>query len=90
MIATITLAAKLLRELEEATERAMNRNELEMMKRTNKPSYKIAMQTLSVRFLNQNQVSTNEFISKLGARGVSVIFQSGINRSRYWNLSYSY
>lgn len=78
---------KVLRELEmkynltevisskQAQERAMNKNELEMMKRTNTPSHKMAMQNIISDVLkSKNQMSTNEFISKLEARGVNVIF----------------
>jgi hypothetical protein len=78
---------KVLRELEkkynltevisskQAQERAMNKNELEMMKRTNTPSHKMAMQNIISDVLkSKNQMSTNEFISKLEARGVYVIF----------------
>src|SRR5688500_5765873 len=78
---------KVLRELEkkynltevisskQAQERAMNKNELEMMKRTNTPSHKMSMQNIISDVLkSKNQMSTNEFISKLEATGVNVIF----------------
>lgn len=59
----------------QAQERAMNKNELEMMKRTNTPSHKMAMQNIISDVLkSKNQMSTNEFISKLEGRGVNVIF----------------
>lgn len=78
---------KVLRELEkkhnltqvvssrQAKERGMTKNELEMMKRTNMPSDKMAMQTILKAMLeSKSQLTTNEFISKLRERGVDVLF----------------
>ena len=78
---------KVLRELEkqynltqvtpsrQAKERAMTKNELEYMKRTNKPSDKMALQVILNEVLSQkNQMSTKQFIEKLEAKRVSVLF----------------
>ena len=78
---------KVLRELEkkynltavtpsrQARERAMTKNELEYMKRTNKPSDKMALQIILNEVLSQKgKMSTNEFIEKLEAKRVSILF----------------
>jgi hypothetical protein len=78
---------KVLRELEkkynltqvvpsrQAKERAMTKNELEMMKRTNTPSEKMIMQIILRGALeSKSRLTTNEFISKLRAKGVDVLF----------------
>ena len=53
----------------------MTKNELEMMKRTNTPSAKMAMQTMLRGVLeSKSQLTTNEFISNLRAKGVDVLF----------------
>jgi hypothetical protein len=59
----------------QAKERAITKNELEMMKRTNTPSEKMAMQTILKGVLeSKSKLTTNEFISKLRAKGVDVLF----------------
>src|SRR3989337_3090714 len=81
------LCEKVLRELEkkynltqvisskQAKERSMTKNELEMMKRTNMPSQKMAMQTILKDVLQSKyKMTTNEFISNLNAKGVGVLF----------------
>ena len=78
---------KVLRELEmkynltavtpsrQARERAMTKNELEYMKRTNKPSDKMALQVILNEVLSQkNQMNTKEFIAALEAKKVSILF----------------
>ncbi len=78
---------KVLRELEkqynltqvtpsrQAKERAMTKNELEYMKRTNKPSDKMALQVILNEVLSQkNQMNTKEFIAALEAKKVSILF----------------
>jgi hypothetical protein len=78
---------KVLRELEkkynltqvisskQANERAITKNELEMMRRTNMPSQKMAMQIILKDVLQSKyKMSTNEFISNLQAKGVDVLF----------------
>jgi hypothetical protein len=74
----------------EAKERALSNNEIAMMKRKNNPSAKVAMQVIIGEVLEtKNQLSTNEFISKLEARGVKVLFNQA--STRYVSgISYSY
>jgi hypothetical protein len=93
---------KVLRELErkynltevigsrEAKERALSNNEIIMMKRTNDPSAKVAMQVILGEVLkSKDQLSTNEFISNLEARGVNVIFNQA-STGYVSGISYSY
>lgn len=93
---------KVLRELEkkynltqvvssqQAKERAMTKNELEMMKRTNAPSAKMAMQTILRGVLeSKSQLTTNEFVSKLRAKGVDVLFNQA-STGYVSGISYSY
>jgi hypothetical protein len=74
----------------EAKERAMNKNELEMMKRKNAPSHKMSMQSIINDVLkSKNQITTNEFISNLHARGVDVLFNQA-STGYVSGISYSY
>lgn len=74
----------------EAKERALSNNEIIMMKRTNDPSAKVAMQVILGEVLkSKDQLSTNEFISKLEARGVNVIFNQA-STGYVSGISYSY
>lgn len=57
----------------QSLERAMTKNELEMMKRTDEISTKMKLQTLIKNVLNQH-LSTAEFIKLLEARGVNILF----------------
>lgn len=78
---------KVLRELEirydltkvnsswQARERAMTKNEMEMMKRTNEPSQKMKLQVLIRGILQKKQgMTTGEFIKALGGKGINVLF----------------
>lgn len=78
---------KVLRELEirydltkvnssrQAHERAMTKNELEMMKRKNKPSQKMKLQVLIRGILQKKQgMTTGEFIKALEGKGINVLF----------------
>lgn len=78
---------KVLRELEkkynltvvtpsrQARERAMTKNELEYMKRTNRPSEKMALQVILNEVLSQKgKMSTKEFIERLESKRVSILF----------------
>lgn len=78
---------KVLRELEirydltkvnssrQARERAMTKNELEMMKRTNEPSQKMKLQVLIRGILQEKQgMTTGEFIKTLEGKGINVLF----------------
>jgi hypothetical protein len=74
----------------EAKERALSNNEIIMMKRTNDPSAKVAMQVILGEVLkSKDQLSTNEFISKLEARGVNIIFNQA-STGYVSGISYSY
>ena len=74
----------------EAKERALSNNEIIMMKRTNDPSAKVAMQVILGELLkSKDQLSTNEFISKLEPRGVNVIFNQA-STGYVSGVSYSY
>jgi hypothetical protein len=74
----------------EAKERALSNNEIIMMKRTNDPSAKVAMQVILGEVLkSKDQMSTNEFISNLEARGVNVIFNQA-STGYVSGISYSY
>ncbi|WP_276372932.1 relaxase/mobilization nuclease domain-containing protein [Chryseolinea sp. H1M3-3] len=93
---------KVLRELEkkynltqvisskQAKERSMTKNELEMMKRTNMPSQKMAMQIILKNVLQSKyKMNTNEFISNLQAKGVDVLFNQA-STGYVSGISYSY
>jgi hypothetical protein len=68
----------------------MTKNEKEMMKRRNAPSHKVAMQVIIGDVLeSKNQMGTNEFISKLEARGVQVLFNQA-STGYVSGISYSY
>lgn len=74
----------------EAKERALSNNEIAMMKRRNDPSAKMAMQVIIGEVLkSKNQLSINEFISKLDARGVKVLFNQA-STGYVSGISYSY
>jgi hypothetical protein len=74
----------------DAKERAMSNNEIIMMKRTNNPSAKVAMQVILGEVLkSKDQMTTNEFISKLEDRGVKVLFNQA-STGYVSGISYSY
>ncbi len=74
----------------EAKERGMSNNEIIMMKRKNIPSAKVAMQIVIGEILeSKKQINTSEFISKLEARGVNVIFNQA-STGYVSGISYSY
>jgi hypothetical protein len=74
----------------EAKERGMSNNEILMIKRTNDPSAKVAMQIILGEVLkSKDQLSTNEFISKLEERGVKVLFNQA-STGYVSGISYSY
>jgi hypothetical protein len=59
----------------EVKERAMTKDELEMMKRTNKPSQKMLLQALVKDVLKQKpRMTTQEFIQALQDKGINVLF----------------
>jgi len=74
----------------QAKERSMKKNELEMMKRTNMPSQKMAMQIILKDVLQSKyKMTTSEFISNLEARGVDVLFNQA-STGYVSGISYSY
>lgn len=93
---------KVLRELEkkynltkvlssrEAKERAMTKDELEMMKRTNQPSGKLALQEIVRSVLHSGRrISTADFVEGLEDKGVTVLFNQA--KTGYVSgISYSY
>ncbi|MEX2233778.1 MAG: relaxase/mobilization nuclease domain-containing protein [Cyclobacteriaceae bacterium] len=93
---------KILRELEkkynltevlssnQARERAMTKNELEMMKRTNEPSAKTALQVIIKQALEiRPRQSAEEFIQKLENKGVNVLFNQA-STGYVSGISYNY
>src|SRR5437879_13178885 len=69
----------------QAQERAMTKNELEMMKRTDEPSVKMKLQVVIKNVLNQKP-DAEQFIRQLEAQGINVLinqassgFVSGIS-----------
>jgi hypothetical protein len=57
----------------QAKERAMTKNELEMMKRTDEPSVKMKLQVTIKNILSQKP-TVEEFIKQLEAQGINVLF----------------
>jgi hypothetical protein len=57
----------------QAQERAMTKNELEMMKRTDEPSVKMKLQVIIKNLLNQKS-DAEQFIQALEAQGINVLF----------------
>jgi hypothetical protein len=57
----------------QAQERAMTKNELEMMKRTDEPSVKMKLQVIIKNVLSQKPVA-EQFIRQLEAQGINVLF----------------
>ncbi|MCQ6958609.1 relaxase/mobilization nuclease domain-containing protein [Mucilaginibacter aquariorum] len=57
----------------QAQERAMTKNELEMMKRTDEPSVKMKLQVLIKNVLSEKPAAT-QFIQQLEAQGINVLF----------------
>lgn len=93
---------KVLRELEkkynltevlssrEAKERAMTKEELEMMKRTNQPSGKLALQEIIRNVLHSGtRLSTLDFVQALEDKGVRVLFNQA-QTGYVSGISYSY
>ena len=93
---------KVLRELEirydltkvnsssQARERAMTKNELEMMKRTNEPSQKMKLQVLIRDILQEKQGNTaQEFIKALEDKGINVLFNQA-STGYVSGISYGY
>ena len=74
----------------QARERAMTKNELEMMKRTNEPSARTALQVIIKQALESRpRLSTAEFIQKLENKGVNVLFNQA-STGYASGISYNY
>ncbi len=74
----------------QAQERGMTKNEMEMVQRSNVPSHKMAMQVIIKDVLeSKKQMTTDEFISSLSAKGVGVIFNQA-STGYVSGISYSY
>ncbi len=74
----------------QAAERAMTKNELEMMKRTNTPSQKMQLQVLIKEVLNaKDNLSCKEFIEKLEAKGIHLLFNQA-STGYVSGISYNY
>jgi hypothetical protein len=57
----------------QALERAMTKNELEMMKRTDEPSVKMKLQVL-LKGMMKEKLTMDQFIGQLERRGINVLF----------------
>ncbi|MBA4053944.1 MAG: hypothetical protein C0490_04460 [Marivirga sp.] len=74
----------------QAKERSMTKNEMEMVQRRNIPSHKMAMQVIIKDILESNkQMTTEQFISSLNAKGVAVIFNQA-STGYVSGISYGY
>ena len=93
---------KILRELEkkykltevmssnQAKERAMTKNELEMMKRTNTPSHKISLQAIIKNALHSKpRLTCSEFIDALQNKGINILFNQA-STGYVSGISYDY
>lgn len=56
-----------------AQERAMTKNELEMMKRTDEPSFKLKLQ-VTIKAILDKKPTAEQFINLLEAKGINVLF----------------
>ncbi|TSD63870.1 relaxase/mobilization nuclease [Inquilinus sp. KBS0705] len=72
----------------QAQERAMTKNELEMMKRTDEPSVKMKLQVVIKNVLNQKP-DAEQFIQQLEAQGINVLFNQA-STSFVSGISYGY
>lgn len=74
----------------QAKQRAVTKDELEMMKRTNTPSHKVQLQAIIKQVLAQKlKPTTKEFIQELGKRKVNVLFNQATT-GYVSGISYSY
>lgn len=93
---------KVLRELEkkynltqvpsstQAKQRAVTKDELEMMKRTNTPSQKLKLQTIIQKILqDKTRLTTEQFIKALHKHNISVLFNQA-STGYVSGISYSY
>lgn len=93
---------KVLRELEQkyhltnvqsssqASERAITKDELEMMKRTNQPSHKMALQVIiKIVLSTKSKLTCSEFVQALQNKGVNVLFNQA-STGYVSGISYAY
>ncbi|MEO5975960.1 MAG: relaxase/mobilization nuclease domain-containing protein [Chryseolinea sp.] len=74
----------------QAKERAMTKDELEMMKRTNTPSHKMSLQVIINNILaSKARQSCSEFVQALHEKGVNVLFNQA-STGYVSGISYSY
>ncbi|MCJ8212054.1 relaxase/mobilization nuclease domain-containing protein [Mucilaginibacter sp. RS28] len=74
----------------QAQERAMTKNELEMMKRTDEPSTKMKLQVIIKSILGQKlKPTTAQLIAQLEAKGINVLFNQA-STGFVSGISYSY
>src|SRR5882762_6138462 len=75
---------------QQARERAVTKNEMEMMKRTNDPSVKMWLQTTIKKTLEDKPgMTTQEFISKLESKGINLLFNQA-STGYVSGISYGY
>ncbi len=74
----------------QARERAMTKNEMEMMKRTNDPSVKMWLQTSIKKVLEDTPgMTTQEFIRALESKGINLLFNQA-STGYMSGISYGY
>lgn len=74
----------------QATERAVTKSEMEMMKRTNGPSAKLWLQATINKVLKDNyRMTTQEFIRALESKGINVLFNQA-STGYISGISYGY
>jgi len=74
----------------QARERAITKDELEMMKRTNIPSHKVQLQAIIKKALaSKAKLTCSEFIQALETRGINVLFNQA-STGYVSGISYSY
>jgi len=72
----------------QAQERAMTKNELELMKRTDEPSVKMKLQVVIKNVLSQKP-DAEQFIKQLEAQGINILFNQA-NTGFVSGISYGY
>jgi hypothetical protein len=74
----------------QAHERAMTKDELEMMKRTNTPSHKMSLQVLiKDTITNTKKLTCSEFIQALESKGINLLFNQA-STGYVSGISYSF
>lgn len=73
----------------QAQERAMTKDELEMMKRTNIPSHKMTLQVLIRDTISNKKLTCSEFIKAIESKGINLLFNQA-STGYVSGISYSY